>query len=56
MALVMEYFALGPLNLYLQRNKDKVNHVNLVESSATLARALWYLEENQIVHSNIRCR
>ncbi len=94
MALIMEFFPLGPLNLYLQwvkhllflwvmstprrtcvppnlilvktftyyklclsrNNKDKINHVNLVETSVTLARALWYLEENSLVHSNIRCR
>ena len=42
--------------LFFRNNKDKINNVNLVESSATLARALWYLEENSLVHSNIRCR
>ncbi|KAL3288358.1 hypothetical protein HHI36_002806 [Cryptolaemus montrouzieri] len=55
-SMVMEYFRLGPLNLYLQKNKNIVKTVDLIEASSNLASALWYLSEKRIVHGNIRCR
>lgn len=40
-ALVSEYFALGPLDDYLRKNKDKVSFSNLVEAATYIATALW---------------
>ena len=54
MALVMEYLDLGPLDRYLKRNRSQVTSEDLLESATSLAKALWYLAEKQIVHSNIR--
>ena len=54
MALVMEFLQLGPLDTYLKQNRDKVTLEDLLESATALAKALWYLGENQFVHSNIR--
>ena len=55
MALVMEYLPMGPLNLYLQKNKT-VSTEHLLEAAVSLARALLHLEEQNIVHGNIRLR
>ena len=55
MALVMEYFSLGTLDKYLRYHP--LQDVDLVEACASLARALWYLEENDnIRHGHIRCK
>jgi hypothetical protein len=54
MALVMEYLPLGPLDKYLMSSKQQVGKEDLVEAATALARALWYLEEQNIVHTNIR--
>ena len=54
--LVTEFFALGPLNLYLARNKALFQNVDLMEAAACLARALHYLSDNGIVHGEIRAR
>lgn len=54
--MVMEYARYGPLNEYLQENKEVIEETDLVEASANLASALWHLSENGIVHGNIRCR
>lgn len=43
LTLVMEYLALGPLDEYLQANKDDIQEVDLVEAATYLAKALWYL-------------
>lgn len=40
-ALVSEYFSLGPLDVYLRTNKDKVLFSNLVEAATYIATALW---------------
>lgn len=37
-------------------NKSKINAANMLEIGASLAKALWYLQDRNIVHSNIRCR
>lgn len=54
MALVSEYFVLGPADLYVRDHKEELEPVDLLEAAACLARALWYLEEQDIVHGNIR--
>lgn len=56
LALITEYFPLGALDFYLQLNRSKLQEIDLVEAATYLANALWYLEERQIVHGNIRCR
>lgn len=55
-SLVMEYVKLGPLDVYLRENKSLMKPVDLVEAASYLASALWHLEENGIVHGNIRCK
>ncbi len=57
MALITEYFTLGPLDSYLLQ-KTSLRDVDLVEACACLARALWYLEESgsiRAAHGNVRC-
>ncbi len=55
-ALVMEYLPLGPMNVYLQNRNQDIPKEDLLESAVSLARALLHLEEQKIVHSNIRLR
>ncbi|XP_071446998.1 tyrosine-protein kinase hopscotch [Hetaerina americana] len=54
--MVMEYLKLGPLDNYLRENKTQMKPVDLVEASTYLASGLWHLEEQGVVHGNIRCR
>lgn len=56
LTLIMEYFSLGPLDVYLRENGNCVQPVDLVEAATSLARALWYLEEQGLLHGKIRCR
>ncbi|KAF8794893.1 Tyrosine-protein kinase JAK2 like protein [Argiope bruennichi] len=53
-ALVMEWLPLGTLDRYLE-NRTDVQEVDLIEAAYHLARALWYLDEQRMVHGNIRC-
>lgn len=53
--VVMEYLPVGPLDKYLKAHKNEVQEVDLVEAGTYLAKALWYLEEQNICHGNIRC-
>lgn len=55
LALVMEYLPLGPLNVYLREHDRELKEVDLVEAATHLARALWYLNVEDIHHNNIRC-
>ena len=55
MTMVMEYYPLGSLNQFLNYNKGIIEAVDLVEAATSLAKALWYLEEHNLVHGNIRC-
>ncbi|CAG9828556.1 unnamed protein product [Diabrotica balteata] len=55
-ALVLEYFRLGPLDQYLRTHKETVKQVDLIEAAGSIASALWHLTENNIVHGRIRCR
>ena len=55
MTMVMEFYPLGALTEYLGYNKEKLHIVDLVEAATSLAKALWYLEEHNLVHGNIQC-
>ena len=55
----MEYFPLGPLNVYLQKAKEAGNvipAVDLVEAATYVASALYHLDNINVIHGNIRCR
>ena len=45
-----------PLHTYLRHHKSDLAKINLLETSACLARALHYLSDNGIVHGEIRAR
>lgn len=53
--LVLESTRLGSLDEFLQRQHPPMKMVKLIEVSYTLARALHYLQENNIIHGRIRC-
>ena len=55
MTMVMEFYPLGALTEYIRYNKEKIHIVDLVEAATSLAKALWYLEEHNLVHGNIQC-
>lgn len=55
-SMVLEQVRLGPLNTFLRNNRAIIKTVDLIEAASNLASALWHLEENGIVHGNIRCR
>lgn len=42
-SLVMEYFRLGPLNIYLREHRKKIKTVDLIEAASNVASALWHL-------------
>ncbi|CAB3370613.1 Hypothetical predicted protein [Cloeon dipterum] len=54
-SMVTEYLKSGPLDKYLQTHKGIIAPEDLVEASAALSTALWHMEEEGIVHGNIRC-
>ena len=51
LAMVMEYFEDGQLDVYLSRpeNRSTITEVNLVEASASLANALYYLVSSSVI-------
>lgn len=54
--LVMESTRIGSLDEFLQKHhRPQVSVKNLIEASLTLARALHYLQENNMIHGRIRC-
>ena len=53
-ALIKEYFELGPLDKFLQQNRTWIDCVDLLDAGTGLARALWFLESQNIIHGNIR--
>lgn len=54
--LVIESTRLGPLDEFLRgHSKHAIPMVALIEASYSLARALHYLRENNIVHGRVRC-
>lgn len=42
-AIVTEFFPIGPLDSYLQRNKKTLQEVDLVEAATNIANAVWHL-------------
>lgn len=42
-AMVMEYFPLGSLDVYLQQNKNIIEEIDLVEAATYIANAMWHL-------------
>ena len=55
-ALITEYFELGPLSDYLIKFRSAMQPVNLLEAATCLARALYYMEDNNLVHGDIRAK
>lgn len=53
---VIESIKLGPLNEFLRSEKSSMANVCLLDAAYTLARALHYLQEQNIVHGMIRCK
>ncbi|KZC14013.1 Tyrosine-protein kinase JAK2 [Dufourea novaeangliae] len=54
--MVLELVRHGPLDEYLRSSSSQtIKTVDMVEATACLATALWHLEENGVVHGNIRC-
>lgn len=45
-ALVFEYFPLGPLDSYLHQNKNIIEEIDLVEAATYIANALWHMVIN----------
>ncbi|XP_025075484.1 tyrosine-protein kinase hopscotch [Pogonomyrmex barbatus] len=54
--MLLELVNLGPLDKYLYSRSKFVLTVDMVEATVCLATALWHLEENRVIHGNIRCR
>ena len=56
--LVTEWFSLGPLDTYLGENRMTMQGqpVDLLEAATCLAKALFYLEDQGLVHGEIRAR
>lgn len=54
---VIESIKLGSLNEFLRSaQKELVANVCLIDAAYTLARALLYLQEQNLVHGRIRCK
>lgn len=53
--LVIESTKLGPLGEFLQKQPKPLSIVSLIDTAYSLARALHYLQENNIIHGRIRC-
>ncbi|XP_017885743.1 tyrosine-protein kinase hopscotch [Ceratina calcarata] len=53
--MLLELVRKGPLDEYLRSCPQSIKTVDMVEATACLATALWHLEENGVVHGNIRC-
>lgn len=54
--LVIESTKFGPFDEFLRsHSKHSISVVALIESAYSLARALHYLQENNIIHGRIRC-
>ncbi|XP_014484244.1 PREDICTED: tyrosine-protein kinase hopscotch [Dinoponera quadriceps] len=55
--MLLENVQMGPLDKYLRSNPPQtIKTADMVEATTCLATALWHLEENNVVHGNIRCR
>ncbi|XP_020283323.1 tyrosine-protein kinase JAK2 [Pseudomyrmex gracilis] len=54
--MVLELSTLGPLDKYLSSNSQIIQIADLLDATSCLATAVWHLEENDVVHGNIRCK
>ncbi|XP_066903761.1 tyrosine-protein kinase hopscotch isoform X2 [Halyomorpha halys] len=54
-SMVTEFYSLGPLDFYLQKHKNDLEEVDLVEAATYIASALWHMEGEGIVHGYLRC-
>ncbi|XP_012263583.2 tyrosine-protein kinase hopscotch [Athalia rosae] len=55
--MLLELVRHGPLDAYMRLpTSPAVTTAHMVEAAGCLATALWHLEENGVVHGNIRCR
>lgn len=55
-AIMTDYYPHGPLNKYLEKHRESIKIIHLLECAHFLAKALYYLQGKKIVHGNIRCR
>ena len=55
-ALVTEWFPLGNLSSYLATHRTALQPVDLLEAATCLARALYYLDDQGLVHGEVRAR
>lgn len=54
--LVIESTKLGSLDVFLHRPVGQsISIVGLIDATYSLARALHYLQENNVIHGRIRC-
>lgn len=51
----IESIKMGPLDEFLRTQRQPMADVCMIDAAYTLARALHYLQENEIVHGRIRC-
>lgn len=42
-SMVTEFYSLGPLDIYLQKHKNDLEEVDLVEAATYIASALWHM-------------
>lgn len=54
--LVMEYLELGSLQIYLQLNKNNLDHTHLIKYGYDIANAMAYLERKRIIHRDLAAR
>lgn len=55
LSIVMEYLPTGRYDLFLIDNQLHLKIEELIESVTYLARAIWYLQEHNVIHGHIRC-
>ncbi|XP_014205005.1 tyrosine-protein kinase hopscotch [Copidosoma floridanum] len=57
LGMLLELINLGPLDAYLRESPEQIiKTIDMVDAAACLTSALWYLENHNFVHGNIRCR
>lgn len=54
-AMVLESTKYGPFDDFLRKRSSEIETVMLIDAAYSLAKALHYLQENNIIHSKIRC-
>ncbi|XP_003747168.2 tyrosine-protein kinase JAK2 [Galendromus occidentalis] len=56
MFLVMEFIGMGALPAYLEANKEKLSHRELIKFTRDVASAMEYLESRKIIHRDLAAR